>query len=135
LPISSQQTRRQKKLSNLGTTRPEVAFKIFQDLMRGKIVVGCVTCNTWFLNKEWKEYIALLQGDYFTPTKWYNTAAIHYCDNPTHEILSNRNPQGFNQSFNFTKQWAQQLEVNNISLKDFRTVCLEMKKQVEGLPI
>jgi hypothetical protein len=115
--------------------RTEVYRTIMSKLMNDKIVVGCVTCNTFFLNMKWKDYLPLIINDLASPTKWYNKVAKHYCDNPTHQIMSNRNPQGFNESFDFTKAFRHQLLENNLSLTDFRITVNEIAQQVEFLPI
>lgn len=103
--------------------------------MNDKIVVGCVTCNTFFLNMKWGDYLPLLNGDFSTPTRWYNKVAKHYCENPTHQIMSNRNPQGFNESFDFTKQFRHQLTLNNLSIRDFELAVDDTAQTTEFLPI
>jgi hypothetical protein len=112
-----------------------IVKQILNKLMNDKIIVGCVTCNTFFLNMKWKDYIPLLGGDYQTPTKWYNKVVLHYCQNPTHTILSNRNQQGFNQSFNFSDFLMQQCEDNNLPLTELVKVALEMETKLERMPI
>jgi hypothetical protein len=110
-------------------------IELFKDIMNDRIVVGCVTCNIFFLNMKWKDYLPLLNGDFTTPTKWYNAMAMHYCQHPTHEILSNRNPRGINQMTNFTETFNEQLRRNDLTLQEFTAVVYEMQRQTENKPI
>jgi hypothetical protein len=112
-----------------------VYTKLFGTIMNENITVGCVTCHTLFLNMKWRDYLPLLHGDYNTSTKWYNKVVLHYCENPTHIILSNRSRTGINQMFDFTKALLEQCQANWLPLYELHKVALEMEKKVEGLPI
>lgn len=64
------------------TDKTDTAKKLLTQLMKDKITVKCTTCNITFLDMKWNQYLWLLNGDYNTPTKWYNQVALHYCQHP-----------------------------------------------------
>ena len=112
----------------------KAALYLSEELLSKHIVVACITCQKIFLNKSWKEYLQLLHGDYFTPTKWYNEVVLHYCESPTHEIISNRTIlQGvsINQPFDFTKKLKQELEINHCPIAELYKVALIEKEKTK----
>lgn len=108
-------------------------INLVSDLLTPNISVACITCGQVFLNIPYGEYIALLNNDYFTPTKWYNKVVLHFCDNPSHEILSNKHPSGLTQQFDFTHTFIRQLSDNGITINDLRNVALIEQQKVENL--
>lgn len=114
------------------------ALKLQNELMNQRIIIHCITCNTSFLNMSWKEYLSLLNGDFTTPTKWYNEVAFHYCNNPSHEILSNKTflqNKAVNREYNFTNAFNESLANAGLFIGDLLKVVLEERVKVITLPI
>jgi hypothetical protein len=114
----------------------EVAINLYTKLMSDKIMVACTTCGIIFLDKQWREYLPLLNGDYSTPTRWYNSVVIHFCENPSHIIMSNRDLLGYNTPINFSEAFTANLAPHtNVTLKELYDEAISRKNQVMELPV
>lgn len=105
------------------------------NVLKENLTIKCLTCNELFLDMPYGDYIALLNGDYNTTTKWYNKVVLHFCNNPDHLIMSNRHPTGLTEAFNFTEALLTQLSDNNIPVNDLLIVAQEKEKEEENKQI
>lgn len=122
-------------MNEISTRDKKEVIHLVSDLLTPNISVACITCGQVFLDMPYGKYIALLNNDYFTPTKWYNKVVLHFCDNPSHEILSNKHPSGLTQQFDFTHTLLWQLSDNRITIADLKNVALIEQTKVENLPV
>lgn len=123
---------------NITMDKLKEALKLQTELINQRIIVHCLTCNTSFLNMSWKEYLPIINGDFTTPTKWYNEVALHYCNNPTHEILSNKTflqDKAVNNEYNFTTSFNESLSNTGLLIGDLLKVVLEERIKAIKLPI
>ena len=123
------------------------SLKLYTQIMKHPITIKCETCGELFLDMPWGEYLTLLGGttenkfqdvNLFTPTKTYNKVVLHYCQNPTHQILSNITiieGQAFNDHFNFTEQLTTQLTNSGVKLEDLYAVAKIEEIKTKDLPI